>query len=463
MCNVRALFFLLASFTYCLGAQASHDSGPTPVVVQAALPFAALPAFADARQYWGVHEGAGYRIEVPANWNGALVMYAHGYRGEMAELIVSNPAIRSLLLSRGFAWAASSYYRNHYDVRAGVLSTNALARHFDDVTGLTPERYFITGHSMGGHVTAAAIEQYPNRSCPPGRLGRFCREVVDFLGELAGGVKYSGAVPMCGVMGDTRLFDYFNDFNLLAAYLAGVEVARPDPTYATQLLPIIQSNLFVAYPNVNNAQGEKLKAATIELSGGPRPIVNLSYPGFMDLLFGLGGGNGSVSNVTHGLSVVSNIGRTYQLDHNLAWTREEFELNKNIERLRADPEANPEKLIELELIPKLTGNLHVPTISIHTLGDLFVPFSMEQIYARRTHAWGQSDRLVSRAIRAASHCEFSLVEQERAFGDMLKWVDEGVRPAGDRILDRETVADPSFGCQFTTPIRAYDVGACTAN
>ena len=221
MCDARAILVLLCSSFFCVTSIASHDSGPPPVVVEAALPFGPLPAFPDARQYWGIHEGAGFRIEVPANWNGALVMYAHGYRGEGPLLTVSNPAIRSYLLANGFAWAASSYYRNHYDVRAGVISTNALARHFETVSGLTPARYFIHGHSMGGHVTVAAIEQYPNRTCPAGNAGRFCREVVAFLGKLAGGMKYTGAVPMCGVTGDERLFDYFNDFNLLAALSRG--------------------------------------------------------------------------------------------------------------------------------------------------------------------------------------------------------------------------------------------------
>ena len=462
MCDARAILVLLCSSFFCVTSIASHDSGPPPVVVEAALPFGPLPAFPDARQYWGIHEGAGFRIEVPANWNGALVMYAHGYRGEGPLLTVSNPAIRSYLLANGFAWAASSYYRNHYDVRAGVISTNALARHFETVSGLTPARYFIHGQSMGGHVTVAAIEQYPNRTCPAGSAGRFCREVVEFLGKLAGGVKWSGAVPMCGVTGDERLFDYFNDFNLLAAHLAGVQVPRPAPDFPTAYLPLIVSNLFVTYPTVNNAQGEKLKAATIELTGGPRPIVDLSYPTFLNLLFSFGGGDGSIANVTHGLPVVSNIGRIYQLDHDLGLSAEELVLNREILRVREDPDANPEKLIELELIPTLTGNLHVRTVSMHTLGDLFVPFSMQQIYARRTQLWGQDDMLVNRAIRAAQHCEFSVAEQERAFADMLGWVDQGVKPTGDRILDRSTVQDESFGCQFTTPVRAYDAGACAA-
>ena len=30
----------------------------------------------------GVVEGADYLLSMPANWNGALVMFAHGYEGE---------------------------------------------------------------------------------------------------------------------------------------------------------------------------------------------------------------------------------------------------------------------------------------------------------------------------------------------------------------------------------------------
>ena len=215
------------------------------------------------------------------------------------------------------------------------------------------------------------------------------------------------------------------------------------------------------YPTVNTAQGEKLKAATIELTGGPRPIVNVSYPTFMNLLFGFGGGDGSIANVSHGLSVVSNVGRIYQLDHDLRLSAEELLFNREIVRYREDPNANPPKAIDLELIPMLTGNLHVRTVSLHTLGDLFVPFSMQQIYAARTRLQGRDHLLVNRAIRAAQHCEFSIPEQERAFGDMLRWVDEDVKPAGDQILNRRTVEDESFGCQFTTPVRAYDAGACS--
>ena len=92
---------------------------------------------ADAQRWSGIRpNGASYRIEVPAAWNGRLVMYAHGYRGEGSELTVGNPSIRQWLLDNGYAWAASSYSTNFYDVRTGVEDTNELALAFTDITGL---------------------------------------------------------------------------------------------------------------------------------------------------------------------------------------------------------------------------------------------------------------------------------------------------------------------------------------
>jgi len=91
----------------------------------------------------------------------------------------------------------------------------------------------------------------------------------------------------------------------------------------------------------------------------------------------------------------------------------------------------------------------MPVLSMHTLGDLFVPFSMEQIYARRAAENGNADLLVTRAIRDINHCGFNTLELERGFADLVNWVVNGVKPAGDDILTPATVANPNFGCQFT--------------
>ena len=163
----------------------------------------------DTDRWVGVNKGASYAIEVPKNWNGMLVMYAHGYAGTGPNLIAQTPAIRRHLISQGYAWAASSYSKNYYDVRAGVEDTNALALAFNDIARANgralpaPSKTYIIGHSMGGHIAAAAVDEENIRTAN-------------------NKVRYAGAVPMCGVLGDTELFDYFTAYQIAAQKEAGV-------------------------------------------------------------------------------------------------------------------------------------------------------------------------------------------------------------------------------------------------
>src|SRR5512138_188795 len=98
-----------AALFAALLAIGTANAAPPPAyfVDETKLPFNALPGTSTAR-FWGVHQGAGYQIEVPQPWNGMLVLYAHGFRGTGLELTVSRPRIRAWLVQHGYAWAATS-------------------------------------------------------------------------------------------------------------------------------------------------------------------------------------------------------------------------------------------------------------------------------------------------------------------------------------------------------------------
>jgi hypothetical protein len=89
---------------------------------------------------------AAYIIEVPAKWNGRLAMWAHGYRGTGTVLTVDLPdfSLRGRILQDGYAWAASSYYANGYDVRAVVTTTHDLAQRFAELVA-KPKQVLIAG------------------------------------------------------------------------------------------------------------------------------------------------------------------------------------------------------------------------------------------------------------------------------------------------------------------------------
>jgi len=409
--------------------------------------------------------GAIYRYEVPTNWNGDLVMYAHGFRGcfadestgELVPLTVDNPPLREYFLLRGYAWAASSYSKNCYDVKDGVESTNRLARIFKSEVG-EPNRTLIIGFSMGGHVTGAAIEMFPNYQCPEGRHGRLCRRFVRVLGKLSGGIKYDGAAPLCGVMGDIELFDYFGDYTYGAEALAAevnpfVQSQFPPPEdYDATTLPLTIGTLFsnngAGFPASLTPQGESLKNLLRVISGGERPLFNEAFPLFQPLLFSFAGNDGTVDGVLPG-NVYENRNRDFQLDADPATNSAEAALNAGVLRIARDRGVNRGGLLRLARVPAITGRISIPVLSVHTTGDLFVPFSMEQIYAREAEHFGRSDLLVQRATRALGHCEFSAQELIRTFDDLVLWVNEGIKPDGDDVLDPATVSSPLYGCNYT--------------
>jgi pimeloyl-ACP methyl ester carboxylesterase len=397
---------------------------PDWFIDQTKLPFTALPG---ATAYWGVHAGAGYHIEVPDDWNGDLVLYAHGYAGEGLELAVQNPSIRRHLIDEGYAWAASSYRANGYVPGTGAQDTHRLLEKFNDLVG-QPRRVYLTGHSMGGHVTGVAIEQWPN--------------------------SFDGALPMCGVMGDNELFDYYQDSYLLAETIAGKTPAVPTPAdYFTAGWPSTKQVLGQPFPTALTTAGLRYQAAIEQLTGGDRPIFDEGW---------LGPYGGVFLFETFPLAMTGpgreNLETVYQLDGDPALSSDEAALNAAIPRIAAEPQYRHRNGMggtpgSNTVSPAISGDISIPVLSMHTLGELFVPFSMEQIYARRVAEHGAEDLLVMRAIRDTRHCGFSVVEQERAFDALVLWVTEGVKPAGDDVLDPAVVADDHFGCQFTTPQR----------
>ncbi len=407
------------------------DATVTTFAAMAAAP-GDMVDMATTSRWAGVQGGAGYRIEVPANWNGKLVMYAHGFRGEGAALTVSDPSIRRHLIQNGYAWAASSYSKNFYDVRAGVEDTNALALAFNTIaaargrTLAAPTRFYITGHSMGGHVAGAAIED-------------------EAAATAVNKLRYHGAVPMCGVMGDTELFNQFAAMQVTAQALAGVP-AYPTDKFA-DIRNLVTSTLFTTFPTAQTAQGLKYLSVVKNITGGERPLFaqGIAFGGSFPSAYGTFGSDGTITGILN-KNVLDTRAYTYTIDGDVAGSAA---LNSSAQKLTPAPDANRLRRDGLRWVPAINGEYKIPVVSIHTLGDLFVPFSMQQVYARRTAAKGNATWLVQRAIRGASHCDFTVAEQVEAFEAMARWERDGVKPGGDDVLTAATVAAPTYGCTYT--------------
>ncbi|MFE6508007.1 hypothetical protein ACFVDI_17010 [Nocardioides sp. NPDC057767] len=372
----------------------------------------------------GVHEHAAYILEVPADWNGELVMWAHGYRGLSYTLTPETPGfgLRRTFLEQGYAWAASSYSTNGYDVGAGVRSTRDLATYASELLPRRASRTYVTGVSMGGHVIGRSLEQYPG--------------------------FYDGAMPMCGQLGDVELFDFFVDYNLGAQALAGHDAYPYDENYQSADVPVIKERL--GLDGTLTPEGEQLRAMTIERSGGPRPGAVAAFGQWKDFLF-------SLPSVDDGGTLAFNIARVATNQDTVYTPSSPVDLNSQIERIDpADPAGRYSH--RLNAPSRISGRPSAPVVSLHNLGDMFVPFSLEQIYLREVKRHHRDGLVVQRAIRSAGHCEFSPTEAATAWGDLVDWVEHGDRPAGDDVLDRAAVAAPDYGCAFTDPA-AYGTGS----
>ena len=388
---------------------------------------------ATTSRWVGVLGVSGYRVEVPANWNGKLVMYAHGFAGNGNVLSVQNPSIRRYLIQNGYAWAASSYSKNYYDVQAGIEDTNALANEFTKIaakngrTLSAPTKTYITGVSMGGHITAAAIEE-------------------ETAVTANNKVKYAGAVPMCAVAGDTELFDTFAAIQVAAQTVAGFG-SNPTDKWA-DIEPQVRAALFTTFPSApNGVKGAQFASILQNLTGGPRPLFaqGLAFGGSFPSAYGTFGSDGTVTGILN-KNILDTNRYIYAIDGDATASAA---INASAQKLTAAPDANRLRVGGLRWIPKVNGEIKVPVVSIHTLGDLFVPFSMQQVYQKRVAAKGNSSLLVQRAIRGASHCDFTVAESETAFDDMIKWERDGVKPLGDDVVTPAVVAAPSYGCKFT--------------
>lgn len=404
----KFLSVLVAGLLFANSALAAK--APKHFVDAAKLPFAEI-AGVPTQRYWGMIDGAGYRIEIPENWNGSLVLWAHGYRGTGLELSVDNHPLRTFLVANGYAWAASSYRKNGYDALGAAKDTHVLRSHFIERFG-RPTRMYITGASLGGHVTALIAERWP--------------------------AAYSGAMSLCGWLGDAEQFDFYLDFNAAAQTLSGVGESYPyESDYLTSTVPATKAALGAAFPFVLNAPGQQLKGLTQLRSGGVRPVFDQGWLYWNsvagDFLLGLG---------VNSLVEVENAGVTYQFDTNPALSTAETLFNAAVQRVTANAKLRAN-------VTPTTGNLGIPMLTLHTIGDLFAPLLSEQVYAQRAALHGKSNLLVQRATRDFGHCTFTPTEITTGFTDLVNWVEGGDAPDGDNVLDAATVAHPEFGCTFT--------------
>ena len=332
--------------------------------------------------------GALYRVCFPAEWNGELVVYAHGYVAPNEPVALPADGIGGVGISLvvnalGYAFASTSYRANGLVADLAVedlaqLDETIRARYRPD-----PTRTFLVGTSEGGLVAALAVERNP---------------------EL-----YAGALAACGPIGDFAVqVDWFGDFRAVFDYffpglLPGSAVEPPaglqddwESTYVPAVLAALADDpgATAQLLAVTGAPSDPLDPAT----AGATVIDLLWYNVFStaDAQARLGG------------QPYDNTTRVYQ------GSLDDAALNAGVARYTADPAARA-ALARFQT----TGDLTRPVVTLHTTGDPIVPVVHEELYAEKVAAAGATTLLDQTSVSRYGHCAFQQGELLTAFSTLV--------------------------------------------
>jgi len=411
------------------------------VLVLTSLAFAILLAVSTSTHAQGLtvktdtlNDGATYLIEVPSPWNGTLFLYSHGYvvpGSPNPAMDVGDPATRAFMLANGFALAGSSYATTGWAIQQALPDQIAVLDIFDKTFG-HPKRTIAWGHSLGGIITAGLIQRFPER--------------------------FDAAQPMCGVLsGGVATWNVGLDGAFVFKTLLGLGmplqlVNITDPTANFELS---EELLALAQTTPQGQARIALGAAIGDTPGwfaptSPEPAPTdfasqeanqffwdqqVDFPfvfAFRAELEARAGGN---------VSWNTNVDYRKQLEHSpfrdevkALYQAAGLSLDADLDTLRDTPRisADPEAVEYLEHNIIFNGRIHIPVLTMHTIGDGLVIVQNESAYKKVVDEAGNGEFLRRTFVSRAGHCAFTPAETIAAVGTLLnrlntgKW--EGVDP-----------------------------------
>jgi pimeloyl-ACP methyl ester carboxylesterase len=375
-------------------------------LVGVVLALTPLPSHAQTHLEGEVGPGSSYEIDVPAAWNGILVLHADGLVRADAPLQPRYDELRTSMLAAGYAIAASSHADHGWALADAVRRTHQLSGIFGSRVG-EPRRTFLIGASMGALVAVKLAETYAG----------------EYDGALAMCGPLGGALPQLQYVGDGRvIFDsYFpgvlpgTPFNVPAgtAFLSPADPGGPSPLFL---------DVVAALASNPSSTIRWMSAANLPFSD----MTELADSALAFIGFAFAYTNDFMERV-HGMLPYDNADTTYVVDAHADPVLNAFlsgALNTNVARFDADQAAV--NYYDHDLTP--SGRIGAPVVTLHTTRDPLVPSSHETMFAAMVAGAGRSGLLTQVAIDRWGHCTFTPDEVQAAFDSLLQWVETGVKP-----------------------------------
>ena len=330
--------------------------------------------------------GAPFRIDIPAHWNGELVMLAHGFEPVGVPRATPWPQNEAtpVFLSAGYAVAQSGYAAQGWAIREGMRDTETLRRHFVARNG-APHRTWLVGFSMGGAIAVANLEQQP--------------------------AVYDGALSLCGanVPGSRLAEELFTTLVAFDVFFPGVQGmpagGLSDPKAAgTRQVDVMNA---AATALEGNPQATAKLAAHLGVPAEALPgVISLHHMVFQDMLRRAGG------------MPVDNRNTVY------AGFGDDGAFNAAVRRYTGDAAA----MRYIASAPALTGRVRKPLVLQYNVGDPTVAARWQPMYAGLATAAGASVTPATLPPAGEGHCGFSPEQMWQAFKALTGWGATGKRP-----------------------------------
>ncbi|GAA4441586.1 hypothetical protein GCM10023188_40280 [Pontibacter saemangeumensis] len=337
---------------------------------------------------------------MPAQWNGELILYAHGYVPEFEELALPDEAAiyMPLFTSFGYAFATTSYGENGIAVQSGLEDMINLRERFIQRYS-APRLIYLTGGSQGALITTLAMERHP---------------------EL-----FSGGLSLCGPCGYFQgQLNYYGNFRVLFDYFFP-GVLPGDAVHIPTELSAGWESYYV--PLVLQAISQNPEA-TLKLLRTAQAPYDANVPGSIETTV--------IGVLTYDVRYIENAKRVFggqpfdnekQVYFGTGSFREDVRLNLKVQRFSADKTA----LREIRKNYETSGELSKPLVSGHTTKDPIVLYWNMPLYQAKTVLKGTSPLFSALPVDRYGHCTFTEQEIITAFGLLSQKV------KGQELLARE--------------------------
>ncbi len=375
-------------------------------------------ASAFGQDYVGTLNNAPYKIRVPQNWNGELLMYAHGYgylerwdsnqfNYSYADAAPGGAAMEDFLLAQGYALAGTAFSGTGWQVKEGTLELVSLAGLFNGLVG-KPKRTILIGYSLGSLIALKSDEEVP---------------------------LYDGVIAGCtGGAGTSKSMDLVGAFALAYNTLFGWPQAwgtwynvKPDINFNRDVWPVLSAQTANPY---NIPKFEFMRLITKQpVEGFYQPPYWLFLSMFMATEI-----RADLQTRAKG-PLVQNINDVYTLsDVDKAYLAALGFTSAQLETMLAAMNAQTTVTIadpQRQYMAKYfdpSGDLQRPLISMHATGDGLVPVYMETVLRQTVQAAGRENLFLQVFTSDGGHCTFTPAQLLSTIKAMDSWLSTGTKP-----------------------------------